>query len=199
MLVRIRFLSVRPWLHRLCESSNARRCDRSAPRATSRGDRRSRRQEWRGCSRRTSSVAASIDRARAWATRVAARPTRTDRLRWRPTCASRVSRKHRQAPLKLLAVTRRAVGHLAATHERLEFMSALFARVFEQRHESIVRDRASRLAAALASRPERREIDPLVARLGVNEPPCLHLLTRVRLGLEGRDADQSKRLAPQGS
>ena len=152
-----------------------------------------------GCSRRSRSVAASIDRARAGATRIAARPTCTDRLRCRPICAGRVSGKHRQAPLKLVAVARRALGRLAAAHEGLEFVSALFARVFEQRHESIVRDRANRLAAGPACRFERRQIEPLVARLGVNEPPCLHLLTRVRLGLEGRDADQSKRLAPQGS
>jgi hypothetical protein len=151
------------------------------------------------CEGSNRSVAASIHRARAGATRIAARPTGTDRLRCRPTCASRVSRKHRQAPLKLVAVARRALGRLAATDEDLEFLSALFARVFEQGHDSIVRDRASRLAAVPASRLERREIDPLVARLGINEPPCLHLLARVRLGLEVRDADQSKRLTPQGS
>ena len=93
----------------------------------------------------------SVDRARTGAARVAARAACTNRLRCSSIRTGGVSGKHRETALQLMAVTRRTLGRLAAAHERFKLVVALFARVFEQRHESIVRDR--RQQANCSSRP----------------------------------------------
>jgi hypothetical protein len=49
-----------------------------------------------------------------------------------------VSGEYRQTPLELLAVAGRALRQFAATHQRLEFVVALLAGIFEQRHTSIL-------------------------------------------------------------
>ena len=54
--------------------------------------------------------------------------------------------KHGQPSLQLMAVTRRALRRFVPAHESLELVIALFAGVFEQRHEFILtRDRTDKM------------------------------------------------------
>jgi len=46
--------------------------------------------------------------------------------------------KHREPSLKLRAVAGRALRRFAVAHQRLELVVTFLARVFEQRHESIL-------------------------------------------------------------
>ena len=84
----------------------------------------------------------SVQRTGTWAAWVAARSACADR-RAQAATGGGMRGKHRQAPLQILAMTRRALGRVTSPHERLELVSALLARVLEQRHMTILPDNRS--------------------------------------------------------
>jgi hypothetical protein len=76
-----------------------------------------------------------VNRTRPRTARIAARSARTHRRHLRRgRTPIGVRGKHRQATLKLGAVTRGALGRLATAHQNLELLVAFFASVLKQRH-----------------------------------------------------------------